>query len=77
MLMIILILMVMPLDVRSGLFSGRTYMEFDGHVLCRLGNADVPVKNAEVMLMEEDRWFFTYNSTIRCLYVTDNIAGIF
>jgi hypothetical protein len=66
MLLLLIVLIVILLDVGSAIIlSDRTYMEFDGHVLCHFGNdtADVPVTNAEVTLMEEDGWFFTYTKS--------------
>jgi hypothetical protein len=55
---LLLIVLAIILIVGSALCIKRE-AHFDGHVLCRIGNgkADVPVKYAEVKLMEGDRWF--------------------
>jgi hypothetical protein len=56
---LLLTMLMLILQVVVSVILDRTYIEFDGHVLCRTGDGkpDVPVKNAEVIMMEEDRWF--------------------
>jgi hypothetical protein len=55
-----LLLLIVLMGIVGSALAQRPYILFDGHVLCRLGNgkAEVPVKNAEVTLMEEDRSLF-------------------
>jgi hypothetical protein len=64
---LLLIMLMLTLLVDRSVCDTITHMHFDGHVLCHVGNgnAEVPVKNAEVKLMEGDRWFshIHYNST--------------
>jgi hypothetical protein len=52
----LLLLVILVVLIENSFCSSRE-THFDGHVLCRIknGTAEVPVKYAEVKLMEGDR----------------------
>jgi hypothetical protein len=59
--MLLLLIVLMVILVAA---SALGPIHFDGHVLCRNGNVEVPVKNAEVTLRKIDSWFFFTDTTI-------------
>jgi acyl-CoA synthetase (NDP forming) len=52
------VLLLAILVVGSAIAFGFVVLHYDGDVLCRIGTAEVPVKHAEVILMEEDCLYF-------------------
>jgi hypothetical protein len=45
-------------------YANATNVRHDGHIYCRVSNGtervELPVKNAQVILMEEDCWFLIF-----------------
>jgi hypothetical protein len=70
-LLLLLIVLVFGIAI-----ADRGYFHFDGHVLCSIenGTAEVPVRNAEVKLMEKDCLFFTNLTQYYALHFCLNLS---